>query len=122
MGCVGNIIWMLFGGIAGWLGWMLAGILWSITIIGIPVGKQCFKLASMSLAPFGKDIVYEPTNYSIIWNLLWLIFSGFWLAVGHLFSALLLCITIIGIPFAQQSLKLARLSLMPFGARVVKYR
>lgn len=120
MSCIGNVIWIIFGGFFGWLSWMLAGLVWCVTIIGIPIGLQCFKIASMSLAPFGKTVVYDSTNTSFLLNILWIIISGFWLAVAHVTSAILLCITIIGIPFASQSLKLARISLMPFGARIVK--
>lgn len=119
MSCLGNIIWFIFGGLVGGLGWCLAGVIWCITIIGIPVGLQCFKLASLSFAPFGKEVVYQPTPVNFVVNIIWLIFSGLPLAIGHLLSALLLCITIIGIPFAYQSVKLARLALMPFGARIV---
>lgn len=100
----------------------MAGCLWCITIIGIPIGLQCFKFATLSLAPFGKDIVYRGGGVSVILNILWLIFSGIPLALGHLASAVLLAITIIGIPFAAQSLKMARLALMPFGAEIVSSR
>lgn len=123
MHVLGNIIWFLFGGFIGGLSWTIAGALWCMTIIGIPVGMQCFKLASLSFWPFGKDVVYDNTSgASLILNILWLIFSGLPLALGHLVSGLLLTITIIGIPFAKQSFKLARLALMPFGARVVNIR
>ena len=122
MSCIGNIIWFIFGGLICGLTWCLAGILWCITIIGIPIGLQCFKFASLSFAPFGKDIVYHTTGVNFIVNIIWLIVSGVPLAIGHLFSAALLCVTIIGIPFAAQSLKLARLALMPFGAQIVSIR
>ncbi|EOT49435.1 MULTISPECIES: YccF domain-containing protein [Enterococcus] len=118
MSCLGNLIWMIFGGLIGAFSWCLAGILWCITIIGIPIGLQCFKFASLSLAPFGKVVVYHDSGTSLLLNILWLIFSGIPLAIGHLISAVLLMITIIGIPFATQSLKLARLSLTPFGAEI----
>lgn len=119
MSCLGNIIWLIFGGLGGAISWFLAGCLWSITIIGIPIGKQCFKLASMSLAPFGKTVVYEGNGVSFILNIIWLLVSGIPLALAHVASAILLAITIIGIPFASQSLKMARLALIPFGARIV---
>lgn len=108
MSCLGNIIWFFFGGLVGGLSWFLAGILWCITIVGIPIGRQCFKFASLSFAPFGKDVVYGGGSV-----------SGIPLAIAHLISAVLLSITIIGIPFAQQSIKLAKLALMPFGARII---
>ncbi|MEO1773244.1 YccF domain-containing protein [Candidatus Enterococcus ferrettii] len=122
MSCLGNIIWFIFGGLIGGITWCLAGILWCITIIGIPIGLQCFKFASLSFAPFGKDVVYHTTGINFIVNIIWLIVSGIPLAIGHLISAFFLCITIIGIPFAAQSLKLARLALMPFGAEIVYSR
>lgn len=122
MSCLGNLIWMIFGGLGGAISWLLAGCLWCITIVGIPIGLQCFKFASLSFAPFGKDVVYHTTSLNFIVNVLWLIFSGIPLAIGHLFSALLLCITIIGIPFAKQSFKLAGLALRPFGAEIVPSR
>ncbi|MDT2822883.1 YccF domain-containing protein [Enterococcus devriesei] len=122
MSCIGNLIWMIFGGLIGGLTWCLAGILWCISIIGIPIGLQCFKFAALSFAPFGKDVVYRVTGVNFIVNIIWLIVSGVPLAIGHLISAALLCITIVGIPFAAQSLKLARLALMPFGAEIVYSR
>ncbi|MBM7710946.1 YccF domain-containing protein [Enterococcus xiangfangensis] len=122
MSCLGNLIWFIFGGLIGGLTWCLAGILWCITIIGIPIGLQCFKFASLSFAPFGKDVVYQTTGVNLIVNIIWLIVSGIPLAIGHLVSAALLAITIVGIPFAMQSLKLARLALMPFGAQIVSIR
>ncbi|MGF2062682.1 YccF domain-containing protein [Enterococcus casseliflavus] len=122
MNFLGNVIWFVFGGLIGAISWFLAGCLWCITIIGIPIGLQCFKFATLSLAPFGKDIVYRGGGVSVILNILWLIFSGIPLALGHLASAVILAITIIGIPFAVQSLKMARLALMPFGAEIVSSR
>ena len=121
MTLLGNIIWFIFGGLIEAVGWWIAGILWSITIIGIPVGKQCFKMAKMQIAPFGKEIV-EKNNSSIglIANIIWIIVFGWELAVINLISALIFGITIIGIPFAKQSLKLAYLSLMPFGKDIRK--
>ncbi len=121
MSLLGNIIWFIFGGFFEALGWWFAGILWSITIIGIPVGKQCFKMAKMQLAPFGKEIV-EKNNSSIgfIANVIWIILFGWELALINLTSALIFAVTIIGIPFAKQSLKLAYLSLMPFGKDIKK--
>lgn len=119
MNFLGNVIWLIFGGLVGAISWFLAGCLWCITIIGIPVGLQCFKIAGLSLWPFGKQVVYSSSSMSLIVNIIWLIVSGLPLAIGHFISGLLLCITIIGIPFGRQSFKLAQLALMPFGARVV---
>jgi len=119
MGCLGNIIWFLLGGFFNALGWLFIGLLWCITIIGIPVGLQCFKMAQLQLAPFGKEIVTVDNGAgSLLLNILWLIFGGIALALANLLSALLLAITIIGIPFAVQCLKMAKLSLMPFGKEV----
>lgn len=119
MNFLGNLIWLIFGGLTGAISWFLAGCLWCVTIIGIPVGLQCFKIASLSLWPFGKQVVYSNSSMSLLVNIIWLIVSGLPLAIGHFISGLFLCITIIGIPFGRQSFKLAQLALMPFGARVV---
>ncbi|MBO0442730.1 YccF domain-containing protein [Vagococcus fluvialis] len=119
MNFLGNLIWLIFGGLIGAISWFLAGCLWCVTIIGIPVGLQCFKIAGLSLWPFGKQVVYSNSSMSLLVNIIWLIVSGLPLAIGHFISGLLLCITIIGIPFGRQSFKLAQLALMPFGARVV---
>ncbi|MGF2053869.1 YccF domain-containing protein [Vagococcus fluvialis] len=119
MNFLGNLIWLIFGGLTGAISWFLAGCLWCVTIIGIPVGLQCFKIAGLSLWPFGKQVVYSNSSMSLLVNIIWLIVSGLPLAIGHFMSGLLLCITIIGIPFGRQSFKLAQLALMPFGARVV---
>ena len=120
MSCLGNIIWFIFGGFFNSLGWFILGCLWSITIIGIPVGKQCFKMATLQLAPFGKKVVTtNDSGVSLIANVLWIVFGGFELCIANLISELFLCITIVGIPFATQALKLAKLSLMPFGKEIV---
>lgn len=118
MGCLGNMIWFLTCGLWEGLSWVLAGILWSITIIGIPIGRQCFKLASLTFFPFGKEIEYGGGSVSVIANVLWLIISGIPLALVAIFNGLLLCITIVGIPFGLQCFKIAKLSLMPFGATI----
>ncbi len=115
---LGNLIWLIFGGLSGAISWFITGCLWSITIIGIPVGMQCFKIAGLSLWPFGKRVIYEHSSVSVIVNVIWILLSGWVLALGHIISGLLLCITIIGIPFGKQSFKLAQLALMPFGASV----
>lgn len=119
MSCLGNIIWIIFGGFFNSLAWIGAGVLWCITIVGIPVGLQCFKMAGLQFAPFGKEIVtVDNGGGSLILNILWLVFGGLELCIANLISAFFLCITIVGIPFAKQSLKLAALSLMPFGKDV----
>ena len=119
MSCLGNLIWMIFGGLLGAISWFLAGCLWCVTIIGIPIVLQCFKFASLSLAPFGKEVV--ETNFgigSLFLNILWIIFGGLELCIANLLSAFFFFFTIVGIPFAAQSLKLAKLSLMPFGKEI----
>lgn len=119
MSCLGNLLWFIFGGCISGLSWMLAGCLWCISIIGIPYGIQCFKFASMSFFPFGKEIVYGGGAVSFIVNVIWILVSGIPLAVEHLVIGCLLCVTIIGIPFGLQQFKLAKLALMPFGTSIV---
>ena len=119
---IGNLIWILCGGLLSAIGWWLAGVLWCITIIGIPIGLQCFKLSSLSLNPFGKEVVDEGGTVSCLMNILWFLFSGVELAIGNFLLGCLLCITIIGIPFGKQFFKLAGLSLFPFGKKIVKVK
>lgn len=116
---LGNILRFLFGGLLGGLSWIFAGCIWCITIVGIPVGMQCFKFATLAFWPFGKDVVYGNGVFSFLINLIWIVFFGWEMALGNLIVGLLWCITIVGIPFGRQFFKLARLSLMPFGASVV---
>ena len=118
MSCLGNIVWILCGGIWQALVWAVMGLFWCITIIGIPIGLQCFKFASLTLAPFGKDVEYGGGAPSLIANILWIIISGVPLAVCAAANGLILCCTIIGIPFGLQCFKIAKLALMPFGATV----
>ena len=118
MGCLGNLLWLIFGGLFAGLSWFIVGLLWCITIIGIPIGKQCFKMAKLSLAPFGKTVEYGGGPVRLIINILWLIFGGLEMAAGFAAAGLVLCITIIGAPFGLQMFKLAKLALMPFGAKV----
>ena len=115
---LGNLIWFLFGGLGGALSFFFTGLLWCITIIGIPFGKQSFKLAGLVLAPFGKTVNGNFGSHPIA-NLIWFIFGGFAMAIGYLFVGLFFCITIIGIPFGKQAFKLAKLAAFPFGAKVV---
>jgi uncharacterized membrane protein YccF (DUF307 family) len=114
-----NLLWLVFGGLISALGWVLTGCLWCITLVGIPVGLQCFKFASISLDPFGKEIVYDDDSaVSFLLNILWIVFGGIEMAAMNAIIGLVLCITIIGIPWGKQYFKIAKLSLMPFGARV----
>lgn len=119
MGCLGNVLWFVFGGFWQGLGWSLAGVLWCVTIIGIPIGRQCFKFASLSFMPFGKQVVYGGSAASVLMNILWLLVTGLPMALGLALNGLLFCITIIGIPFGMQCFKLAKLALMPFGATII---
>ncbi len=120
MRTLGNLLWFLFGGLIGGLSWILAGCVLCITIIGIPLGTQCFKFASLAFFPFKKEIVYGGGGVSLLANIIWLLFFGWEMALGYLVLGLLWCITIIGIPVGQQCFKLARLALLPFGAQVVQ--
>jgi uncharacterized membrane protein YccF (DUF307 family) len=126
-----NILWLIFGGFISGLGWILAGILMAITIIGIPWVRSCFMLASFSFWPFGRDIIPrdELTGredlgtgaLGLIGNIIWFILCGWWLAIWHIAAAIALAITIIGIPFALQHVKLAMASLFPIGKTVVDH-
>ena len=119
MGCLGNIIWFLCGGLWQGLSWTLAGCLWCIMIIGIPIGMQCFKFATLAFFPFGKDVQYGGGAISLLANIIWLVVSGVPLAIAAAVNGLILCITIIGIPFGKQCFKMAQLALMPFGASII---
>lgn len=118
MRILGNILWIILGGLAEAFAWCVLGALWCVTIIGIPLGKQCFKFASLSLLPFTKKVEYGGGTVSLIANIFWIVFTGFWMAVANAVYGALLCVTIIGIPFGLQFFKLAKLSLMPFGAKI----
>lgn len=118
MGCLGNLLWFVFGGCISGLSWCLFGFLWSITVVGIPVGVQCFKMAGLSFFPFGKEVEYGGGAVSFIVNIIWLVLSGLPLALEHLAFGIVMCVTIVGIPFGLQHFKLAKLALMPFGATV----
>ena len=119
MSFLGNIVWIICGGIWQALAWLFVGLLWCITIIGIPIGRQCFKFASLAFAPFGKEVQYGGGAPSLIANILWIVFGGIPLAVCSVINGLLLCCTVIGVPFGLQCFKMAKLALMPFGARIV---
>lgn len=118
MGCLGNLLWVVCGGFISGLSWVLAGCLWCISIVGIPVGLQCFKFAALSFFPFGKDVEYGGDMVSLIVNIIWIVISGIPLAIEHAVFGCILCITVVGIPFGMQHFKLAKLALMPFGATV----
>ena len=117
MKTLGNIIWLLLIGLWTAIGYFIAGLLFCITIIGIPFGKQCFKLATLVLTPFGKTVRTNFGKHPIA-NIIWLILFGWEMCLGYLLAGLIFCITIIGIPFGKQCFKLATLSLTPFGANL----
>lgn len=119
MQTIGNIIWILLGGIWTALGWVVAGAIFYVTIVGIPLGRQAFKMAKLTLAPFGKEIVYGGGAPSLIANVVWVVLIGIWEAIWYAGTGVLFCITIVGIPFGKQLFKMAKLSLLPFGARVI---
>jgi uncharacterized membrane protein YccF (DUF307 family) len=117
MRLLGNLIWFIFGGLLIASLWFIFGLLLCITIIGIPLGKQFFKLSGFVLFPFGKEV---QTNFDKrpILNIIWILLFGWEMAVAHLIIGLLFCITIIGIPFGKQWFKLTSLALLPFGAKI----
>ena len=117
MKLIANIIWFIFGGLWLGLGWGLLGILLCITIIGIPLGKQCFKAATLTFAPFGKKVTLQYDKHPVA-NVLWAILLGWEMALGYLLAGVICCITIIGIPLGLQSFKLMKLAFFPFGATV----
>ena len=122
MRVIGNVLWLLLGGFVMALGYAIAGVIMFVLIITIPFGVQAFKLAGFALWPFGRVMAETPNaggGLQTIGNVIWVILAGWWLALGHLFWALLLAITIIGIPFAVANVKLAGAALVPFGRSVM---
>ena len=116
---LGNLLWFLLGGFVVGLGWILAGIVYCITIIGIPIGVQCFKFAGLVMCPFGKQIVYPSVRVGkTLANILWILLFGWHMALSSAVLGIVFCITIIGIPFGKQYFKIAQLALMPFGAEI----
>lgn len=121
MSFIGNIIWIVFGGIFIFFQYIFGGIVLCLTIVGIPFGIQCFKFAIVGLAPFGVKITDTSSNIgclSTIMNIIWLIFGGFWIVLTHLLFGLLFCITIESIPFGLQHFKLMNLAFSPFGKSI----
>ena len=118
MSLLGNIIWLVFGGFFAALGYILGGLALCLTVIGIPFGIQSIKVGFSSMAPFGKDLVTDRNSgdlFHVIFNLIWLVLFGWEIAMLHLGSAAILAITVVGIPFALQHIKLIPLALLPFG-------
>lgn len=114
---IANVLWFLFTGLFSALLWTLIGIVWCITIIGIPFGKQAFKMARLVIWPFGKTVHGHFFRHPIA-NIIWFVFGGFGLAIAYLVGGLFWSITIIGIPFGRQCFKLASLAVAPFGATI----
>ena len=122
MRIIGNLLWWLFGGLEAAFFYFSGSLALAVTIIGIPVALQTFKIGLLCLWPFGAD-VRETDSYSgclsILFNVIWIIFGGLWACLAHIFFGVLLCITIIGIPFGRQHFKMAGLALAPFGKEVI---
>lgn len=118
MTLIGNIIWLIFGGLLAGLVYILGGLVLCVTIVGIPFGIQCIKIGAATLAPFGKEVVELPGANSllrVLFNVLWALFVGWALVCSHLVWAGVLALSIVGIPFAVQHIKLIPLALFPFG-------
>ncbi len=121
MNTVLNIIWLVFSGFWLFLGYMLAGVICCILIVTIPWGIASFRMANYVLWPFGRQVVQKPTAgvFSFLGNVIWFIFAGLWLAIGHILSGIALAITIIGIPLAIADFKMIPISLAPLGKDII---
>ena len=122
MRLLGNIIWLIFGVLIAFIGYVVGGAALCLTIVGIPFGLQVFKLAEVTLWPFNKTWELQswaPGCLSTLMNLIWLIVAGFWIVLTHLLFGILLTLTIIGIPWGMQHFKLMSLAITPFGRKVV---
>jgi uncharacterized membrane protein YccF (DUF307 family) len=132
MRTIGNILWFIFGGLYMGLGWWLAGILCAITIVGLPWTKACFVIGQFAFLPFGKEAVSRQVLIGkvdvgtgilgALGNVIWFLFAGIWLAIGHCLTAIACFITVIGIPFGLQHLKLAALAIAPVGKTIISKR
>lgn len=126
---LGNIIWFLFGGVLMALGWFLAGCIMAISIVGLPWARSAFVIAKFTFMPFGNTLIRRDiltgqkdmgtSGFGFLGNVLWFVFAGWWLCVGHVLSGLACCVTIIGIPWGWQHLKIAAITLAPIGMAVV---
>jgi len=125
-----NVLWIIFGGLWMAIAWLVAAVIMAITIVGIPWARAAFNIASYTMLPFGRKAVSRAERLGtqdigtgllgFIGNLIWLILAGWWLALGHLFFALVWAVTIVGIPFAWAHLKLAGIALWPIGKMIVE--
>jgi uncharacterized membrane protein YccF (DUF307 family) len=121
MNLIGNIIWIVFGGLVIFLMYVISSVLLCITIIGIPFGVQTLKLSMLALVPFGREVINRPNEpgcLSTIMNIVWILIGGLWISLTHFIFGLLLAISIIGIPFALQHFKLGMLAFTPFGKEI----
>lgn len=127
MSIIFNLLWIILGGFFVFCGYFMGGIVLCMTIVGIPWGIQCFKLAILALFPFGSEVSsrfpesYPTSGLNILLNIIWLIFGGLWVVFNHLIWGVVLCLSIIGIPFGIQHFKLMKLGFTPFGRHVVDY-
>ncbi|MDC0610229.1 YccF domain-containing protein [Vibrio sp.] len=129
MRTIGNVIWFVLGGVFMGLAWWLLGLIAFMTVVGIPWGRACFVMGNFSFFPFGKEAIsrkvltnqddFGTSPFGVLGNVIWFVLAGFWLAVGHVMSAIACFVTIIGIPFSLQHLKLAGIALFPIGKTVV---
>jgi uncharacterized membrane protein YccF (DUF307 family) len=124
-----NILWIVFGGLYMAVGWLIAAVIMAVTIVGIPWARAAFNIASYTMLPFGRKAVSRAEHlgthdvgtgpFGLLGNIIWLVLAGWWLALGHLITAIVLAVTIVGIPFAWVHLKLAGISLWPIGKIIV---
>ena len=129
MRAIGNVLWFVLGGAIMGLSWWLVGLIAFLTVIGIPWGRACFVIGNFSFFPFGKEAVNRKeisregdigtSGFGTLGNIIWFLLAGIWLAIGHVISAVACCLTIIGIPFGLQHLKLAGIALFPIGKTIV---
>ena len=121
---IGNLIWLLFGGFIIAIEYFIGSLVLILTIVGIPFGLQTLKMGSLSIWPFGRTSMVTSRSSGclyILMNVLWLIFGGLWIAVTHAVLGIILCVTIIGIPFGMQHFKLTEIALNPFGRDIVSF-
>jgi len=120
MSFLGNLIWLIFGGLLAGLGYIIGGILMCVTIVGIPFGVQAMRLGIAVMTPFGKEVVPagRQTSLKILFDVIWILLCGWEIAMAHLLFAGILAITIVGLPFAKQHLKLIPVALFPFSEQL----
>jgi uncharacterized membrane protein YccF (DUF307 family) len=119
-----NIVWLVFGGFVLVLGYLLAGVICCLFVVTIPFGVAAFRIASFALWPFGRTVVEDPHAgaASGLANVIWLVFAGLWITIGHILAGVTLCVTIIGIPLGVAHFKMVPISLMPLGKQIVPTR